>query len=139
MVSLRIYGTLLVGWKDLRFDNDAITMLFARVYVFSCFVFLICVQILRGCVLSTGVWERFGYRVVVQCVGFCSILQLAFTKVSADVERIAFVLYRERRGYSCSRCSRKVEYCCHVTTCVVVVAAVDLFSPLVLPRFSLAG
>lgn len=92
MVSVRIYGTLLVGWKDLRSDNDASTKLFARVYVFSCFFFLICVQILRGCVLSTGVWERFGYRVVVQCVGFCSILQLAFTNVSADVERIAFVL-----------------------------------------------
>ena len=66
MLSSRIYGTLLVGWKDLRFDNDAIKKLLVRVYVYSCFSFHICVPILRGSVLWTDVWEKFGDRVIVQ-------------------------------------------------------------------------
>lgn len=92
MLSSKIYGTLLVGWKDLRSDNDAITKLFVRVYAFSCFSFLICVPILKGCVSWIDVWEKFGYRVVVESVGLRTILQLAFSKVSADVERITFDL-----------------------------------------------
>lgn len=76
VLSSRIYGTLLVGWKDLRFDNDAIKKLFVRVYVFSCFSFLICVPILRGSVLWTDVWGKFSDRVVVQrCeILFCSAI-----------------------------------------------------------------